>query len=43
MVNKVVTKYWVYGEYGDGFGAPRNAFFTVEETDDIRRLRQAGR
>ena len=42
MVNKVVTEYWVYGEYGDGFGSPINAFFTAEETDDIRRLRQAG-
>ena len=43
MVNKVVTKYWVYGEYGDGFGTPRNAFSTAEETDDICRLHQAGR
>ena len=43
MINKVVTEYWVYGEYGDGFGTPRNAFFTAEETDNIRHLRQAGR
>ena len=43
MINKVVTEYWVYGEYGDGFGTPRNAFFTAEEADDIRRLHQAGR
>ena len=38
----MVTEYWVYGEYGDGFGIPRNAFFTAEEADDIRRLHQAG-
>ena len=43
MINQVVTEYWVYGEYGEGFGTPRNAFFTSDETDDIRRLRQAGR
>ena len=43
MVNKVVTEYWVYGEYSEGFGTPRNAFFTTEETDDIRGLRHAGR
>ena len=28
MVNKVTTDYWIYGEYGDGFGKPLNAFFT---------------
>ena len=43
MINKVVTEYWVYGEYGDGFGTPRNAFCTAEEADDICHLRQAGR
>ena len=43
MINKVVTEYWVYGEYGEGFGTPRNAFFTTEQTDDIRRLRHVGR
>ena len=30
MVNKVDTEYWVYGEYGEGFGTPRNVFFTTE-------------
>ena len=42
MISKVVAEYWIYGEYGDGFGTPRNAFFTKEEADNIRRLRQAG-
>ena len=26
MVNKVATDYWIYGEYGDSFGKPLNAF-----------------
>ena len=43
MVNNVVTEYWVYVEHGEGYGIPRNAFFTSEDTDDIRRLRHAGR
>ena len=43
MVNKVVTEYWVQGEYGDGFGTPRNAFFTADEADNIQRLHKAGR
>ena len=29
--------------FGDGFGMPKNAFFTAESTDDIQRLRHAGR
>ena len=35
--------HWVYGEYGEGFGIPKNAFFKTDETDDIRRLLHAGR
>ena len=41
IIRKVVAEYWIYKEYGDGFGTPRNAFFKAEEADDIRRLRQA--
>ena len=41
IIRKVVAEYWIYREYGDGFGTPRNAFFTAEEADDIRCLRQA--
>ena len=33
MISKVVAEYWIYGEYGDGVGTPRNAFFTAEEAD----------
>ena len=33
MINKMVTKYWVYSEYGDGFGTPRNAFFRFKFPD----------
>ena len=43
VLNHVVTEYWVYGEYGEGFGMPKNAFFTTDETDVIRRLHLAGR
>ena len=43
MLNHVVMEYWTYGEHGEGFGMPRNAFFTAEPTDDIQRLRHAGR
>ena len=43
MLNHVVMEYWTYGEHGEGFGMPRNAFFTAEPTDDIQRLRRAGR
>ena len=39
---KVVTEYWIYGEYSDGFGAPSNAFFTAEEANNMCRLCQAG-
>ena len=35
MLNKVATDYWIYGEYGDGFGKPLNAFFTPREGDDL--------
>ena len=31
MVNKVATDYWIYG---DGFGKPRNSFFTSREGGD---------
>ena len=43
MLNHVVTENWVYSEYGEGFDMSKNAFFTTDETDDIRRLRHAGR
>ena len=43
MLNYVVTEYWIYGESGEGFGMPRNAFFTAEPTDDIQGLHHAGR
>ena len=43
MLNHVAMEYWSYGEYGDGFGMPRNAFFTADPTDDIQSLRRAGR
>ena len=43
IISKVVAEYWIYGEYVDGFGTPfRNAFFTVEEADNIHRLHRAG-
>ena len=35
MINQVVTEYWVYSEYGEGFGIPKNAFFTTDEIDNI--------
>ena len=38
-----VMENWIYGEHGEGFGMPRNDFFTAEPTDDIQRLRHAGR
>ena len=41
MVNKVDTDYWIYCEYGDGFGKPLNAFFTPREGDDLRSLQKA--
>ena len=28
IINKVAKNHWIYGEYGDGFGKPQNAFFT---------------
>ena len=37
-LNHGVTEYWIYGEFGEGFGMPKNAFFTAETTDDIQRL-----
>ena len=43
MLNYVALEYWSYGENGDGFGMPRNAFFTADPTDDIQSLRRAGR
>ena len=43
ILNHVVTEYWVYGEFGEGFGMPKNAFFTTDKTDDIWRLHRAGR
>ena len=43
MLNKVAAEYWIYGEYGDGFGKPWNAFFTPREADDLHCLNQAGK
>ena len=43
MLNHLVTENWIYGESGEGFGIPRNAFFTAELTDDIQHLRHIGR
>ena len=43
MLNHVDMEYWTYGEHGEGFGMPRDAFFTAEPTDDVQRLRHAGR
>ena len=43
MLNFVALEYWSYGENGDSFGMPRNAFFTSDPTDDIQSLRRAGR
>ena len=43
MLNHMAMEYWSYGECGDGFGMPRNAFFTAELTDDIQLLRHTGR
>ena len=43
MLNHVFTEYWIYGEFGEGFVMPKNAFFTAETTDDIQRLRHAGK
>ena len=30
MLNKVAAEYWIYGDYGDGFGKPQNAFLHQE-------------
>ena len=38
MLNKVAIESWIYGEYGDGFGKPRNAFFTPRDADNLQRL-----
>ena len=43
MLNHMVMEYWTYGEHGEGFGMPSNAFFTAEPTDDIQRLNHAGK
>ena len=43
MLNKVAAEYWIYGEYGDGFGKPRYAFFTPREANDLHCLSQAGK
>ena len=31
MISKVVAEYWIYGEYTDGFGTPRNTFLQQEK------------
>ena len=36
------TEFWIYGDYGDGFGKPEKAFFTPKEGDDLRSLRKRG-
>ena len=41
-VNKVATEFWIYGEYGDGFGKPKNAFFTPKGGDNLQSLRKVG-
>ena len=41
MVIKLATDYWIYGEYGDGFGKSLNAFFTPREGDDLHSLQKA--
>ena len=43
MLNRVALDLWIYGEDGNGFGVPRNSFFTLDPTDDIQKLRQTGR
>ena len=43
MINDVVLNLWVYGESGMGFGCPKNAFFTPDPLDNIRKLRIAGK
>ena len=43
MLNHVVTEFWIYVEFGEAFGMPKNAFFTAEQTNDFQRLRHAGR
>ena len=43
MLNWAALELWSYGENGDGFCMPTNAFFTADPTDDIQRLRRAGR
>ena len=36
MLNNVALELWVHGEDGNGFGVPKNAFFTPDPTDDIQ-------
>ena len=43
MLNQVALDLWIYGEDGNGFGVPRNSFFTPDPTDDIQKLRKIGR
>ena len=43
MLNCMALKLWAHGEDGNGFSIPKNAFFTSDPTDDIKRLRRAGR
>ena len=43
MLNRVALDLWIYGENGNGFGVPRNSFFTPDPTDDIQKLRQTGK
>ena len=42
MVNKVATEYWIYGDYWDRYGKPKNAIFTPKGGDDLHSLRKAG-
>ena len=43
MINDVALGLWVYGEEGNGFGCPKNAFFTPDPVDNIRKLHTAGK
>ena len=43
MLNHLVTEYWIYGEQGEGFGMPRNAFLQQNRlTTFSAYVKQAG-
>ena len=39
MLNKVAAEYWIYGEYGDGFGKPLGMSSGVPESDSSKFAR----